>query len=86
MPDRQYIACAFRPGDPRGYTYFNDGPPVAIGDRVVVATKRGEQKVSVVAIVPEPPFVTKGIVRMVEMPAEAKPALVADLPEDELPI
>lgn len=37
---RQYVAVRFTPGDRRTYTYHNDGPPVAPGDTVTVATTR----------------------------------------------
>jgi hypothetical protein len=62
MAERQYVSVEFNPGDRRAYAYHNDGPPVAVGDQVIVETKRGDATVRVVAIVPdEPPFETKAI-------------------------
>ena len=48
----QYVACKFRSTDTRTYTYFNDGPPVAVGDEVKVADNRddGWKRVEVVSI------------------------------------
>lgn len=65
-PTRQYVAVEFRPGDVRTYTYHNDGEPVAIGDRVVISTKKGTSTVTVVALPTEKPkFDTKAIVGLV---------------------
>lgn len=62
MP-RQLVSVVFRPGDQRSYTYHNDGEPVAIGDRVIVETRKGNAKVTVSALPTEqPPFPTKSIV------------------------
>lgn len=62
MTNRQYIACVFRPGDRRSYTYHNDGEPVTVGDRVVVSTDRGAQAITVTEIIERAPtFATKGI-------------------------
>jgi hypothetical protein len=44
---RQFVAVEFHPADRRSYTYHNDGEPVAIGDRVVVNTKKGTATVTV---------------------------------------
>lgn len=54
---RQYLACTFRLGDGRPYTYHNDGDPLAPGQTARVETSRGEgwQLVYVSAIVPEVP-------------------------------
>lgn len=60
----QYIACTFRKGDSRSYTYHNDGPPVAVGDEVKVPDKGdGWKRVYVSAVgVPKPTkFETKAI-------------------------
>ena len=65
MSNRQFIACVFRPGDTRSYTYHNDGDPVAVGDKVLVESPRDEGKmtIEVVKIVPEKPsFPTKPII------------------------
>lgn len=60
---RQFVACAFRPGDTRTYTYHFDGEPLAKGDRVVVSGKRGPSIVHVVSISDQKPlFETKPIV------------------------
>lgn len=72
---RQYVACTFRPGDVRTYTYHNDGEPVAVGDKVVVETNRGRQTVDVVSLTAEAPrFITKPIIgkAQVEAPADAE--------------
>lgn len=75
MDNRQFIACAFRKGDTRTYTYHNDREPVAVGDAVIVTTARGPSKVFVSAIIAEPPkFETKPIVGKAPEPAaEANP-------------
>lgn len=70
MTDRQYISCGFRPDATKGYTYHNDGPPVAPGDRVVVESRNGgESKVTVLAVVDQPDIETNGILRLAEEPA-----------------
>lgn len=38
----QYIACTFRKGDSRSYTYANPGEPVSVGDEVKAPDKAGE--------------------------------------------
>lgn len=60
--NRQYVAVQFNPWDRRSYTYHNDGEPVAIGDKVLVTTPRGQSVVEVVGL-PDlvPPFETKPI-------------------------
>lgn len=61
-PTRQYVSVKFNPWDHRDYTYHNTGEPVAVGDRVIVETNRGDATVDVVAIKPDkPPFQTKPI-------------------------
>jgi hypothetical protein len=58
----QYVACVFRPGDERSYTFHNDGEPVAPGDRVKIESKVGWQIVTVAEIVADKPaFPTKPI-------------------------
>ena len=67
----QYVACKFRSTDTRTYTYFNDGPPVAVGDEVKVADNRdgGCKRVEVVEITDkEPPFSTKPILGLAPPP------------------
>jgi hypothetical protein len=92
MTQRQYIACAFRPGDRKTYSYHNDGPAVAVGDRVVVFSRGRESRVSVEAILDKPPpgIETKAILRMVDQPPDQVPpansTAMLELPEDELPI
>lgn len=78
--NRQYVACVFREGDARSYTYHNDGEPVAVGDRVrILDRKGGEQSVTVAALPAEmPPFPTKPIIGKAlpegEAPANEAPA------------
>ena len=63
-PWRQFVAVRFKPGATKVYTYHNDGPPLAVGDRPAVDEARGDgwQRVEVAAIVDGPPdFPTKGI-------------------------
>lgn len=50
MAERQYVAVKFNPWDHRSYTYANDGPPVAEGDKVLVTTAKGQATVDVVAV------------------------------------
>lgn len=61
---RQFVACAFRPGDTRSYTYHFDHEPLVKGDRVVVSGKRGPSIVTVVDVGAhlEPSFETRPIV------------------------
>lgn len=60
---RQYVACVFRPGDKRTYTYHFDGEPLAVDDKVVVTTNRGPSTVTVVSVSDtKPSFETKPIV------------------------
>jgi hypothetical protein len=71
MPRRQYVACTFRPGDVRSYTYHYDGEALAVGDRCVVSTDRGPQVVTVAKLVAEAPsFVTKAIAGKERVEAE----------------
>lgn len=59
---RQYVGVKFNPSDSRTYTYHNDGPPVAVGDEVIISTTRGDRTLPVVAVsTDEPPFLTKPI-------------------------
>lgn len=59
---RQYVAVKFRETDLRSYTYANDGEPVAAGNRVLVTTAKGQQKVTVIGVgYDEPPFACKPI-------------------------
>jgi hypothetical protein len=60
---RQLVAVQFNPWDRRDYTYHTDGDPVAIGDRVIVTTERGDSSVTVMSLPTETPqFATKPIV------------------------
>ena len=74
MPNRQYVACTFRPGDVRSYTYHFDGDEaLVVGDRCVVSTDRGAQVVTVAKLVhAAPSFATKAIAgkERVSEPAE----------------
>lgn len=61
---RQFVACAFREGQTRTYTYHNDGEPVAPGDRVQIMSRDGlgKQTVFVVTLLDDAPsFPTKPI-------------------------
>jgi hypothetical protein len=70
----QYVQVRFRPEDQRGYTYHNDGEPVAVGDFVEVDARGSVKAVEVVHLSDEAPqFPTKAIIRKVEAP-EAPPA------------
>lgn len=64
---RQYIEVQFAPGG-RPYTYHNDGPPVAIGDRVKVSTPREGEKIVVVSGIDRdaPPYTTKAILGLAD--------------------
>jgi len=78
---RQFIACTFRPGDARAYTYAYDGDePLSVGDVVLVAGRNGEgtKKVHVAVLgVPEPTdFEAKPILEKF-VPTE-KPDLMAE--------
>ncbi|AJA07416.1 hypothetical protein SKP52_02405 [Sphingopyxis fribergensis] len=80
---RQFIACTFRPGDTRAYTYAYDGAePLAVGDIVLVAGRNGEGKKKVhVAIfgVPEPAdFEAKPIIEKFAPPPADQPDLLGD--------
>ncbi len=60
----QFVECRFNANATRGYTYHNDGEPVAVGDFVEVDSARGEgkQRIEVVALLDQrPPFATKPI-------------------------
>ncbi len=61
---RQFVKVAYKLGATRLYTFHNDGPPLAIGDRPAVDEARGDgwQRVEVVELLAEKPtFPTKGI-------------------------
>jgi len=75
---RQFVACKFREGDKRTYTYHHDGEPLDIGDRVIVTTNRGPSTVIVAAISDDQPdFETKPIVGKERPIAEPKPTVAA---------
>lgn len=66
---RQYVACTFRLGDTRSYTYHNDGEPLVIGDVAKVMDRSGDgwKRVHVVAIGDTPPsFQTKPILGKID--------------------
>ena len=61
---RQFLTASFQSGG-MPYTYHNDGPPVAAGDRVLVNGRggKGTRTVTVQEIeVPKPSFETKAII------------------------
>lgn len=65
----QYVACKFRSGDARTFTYHNDGPPVAVGDMVKVPDRSGDgwKAVTVASVTDQrPDFKTKGILGKIE--------------------
>lgn len=65
----QYVACKFRSGDARSYTYHNDGEPVSVGDTVKVEDRDGDgwKRVEVVSVSSQKPkFETKPILGKVE--------------------
>lgn len=85
----QFCACKFRPNDTRAYTYRNDGEPVSSGDRVIVATDRGEQTVTVIEITDQSPgFACKAIIGLAPPKEEQPPAERRPVPEivDEDPL
>lgn len=62
---RQYVKVIFNEWDHKSYTYHNDGPPVARGNKVEVETAKGRAAVTVVDVgVVAPSFATKPIVGM----------------------
>lgn len=76
---RQYLTASFQSGG-MPYTYHNDGPPVAAGDKVLVSGRggKGTRTVTVQAIeVPKPAFETKAIIgRAPDEPAAAEGKLL----------
>lgn len=87
---RQFVAVLFKPWDTRSYTYHNDGPPVAIGDSVLVTTAKGGQQAVTVSALPTeaPSFPTKPIdglapdVALDEAEAEAEIHAALNAPRD----
>lgn len=77
---RQYVSVAFRTGG-QTYLYHNDGDPVAAGDRVTIAGKRGPQTCTVDHVMDdEPPFETKPIAGIVgEVPPPVEGVMTTDL-------
>lgn len=61
--ERQFVACTFRKGDAKTYTYHNDGEPLQVGDEVEIDGRYGKrQRVYIAAIdVAKPSFDTKPI-------------------------
>lgn len=74
----KFIACTFKPGDTRTYTYTWHGPELFPGDRVKVPDNRSDGwKVVTVASIGDvaPPFACKAIIGRVEdTPAAAEPS------------
>jgi hypothetical protein len=63
MP-RQFVAVRFHAHDKRSYTYHNDGPPVRVGDEVMITDRHHPDewnRARVEAIVDQPRFDTKHI-------------------------
>jgi len=74
----QFVACKFRSGDSRAYTYQWDGEPLAPGDKVKVPDKSGDGwKAVIVESVSwaNPPFPCKPILGKVDEPAEPNQGL-----------
>lgn len=74
---RQFVACAFREGDKRTYTYHNDGAPVGPGDRVQVPGRSpGVVQTVIVAWITDvaPTFETKPIIGLAPAPGDEPPA------------
>jgi len=82
MANRQFVACKFRPGDRRSYTYHWDGEPLAPGDEVKVPDKSGDGWIRVIVDSvswANPPFPTKPILGKAEpIPAPAPTDLFPD--------
>jgi primosomal protein N' len=74
-PARAVAAIKFKwQKDEKTYDYFvPNGLEVVAGDKVMVATSRGETEVTVVEIKTESDKAEKDILRRVEAPAEEKP-------------
>jgi primosomal protein N' len=74
-PARAVAAIKFKwQKDEKTYDYFiPNGLEIAHGDKVVVATSRGETEVMVVELKMESDKAEKDILRRVEAPAEEKP-------------
>lgn len=72
--ERQFLACTFNAGG-RAYSYHNDGPPLAKGDRARVLGRNGAEQTVTVEWVMEspPPFETKPILGLADL-ASAAPA------------
>lgn len=69
---RQFVACQFKPGQGREYTFHNDGPPVAVGDHVRAESRHGECIVHVSVIDLEPPsYETKPILGLADLASAA---------------
>jgi hypothetical protein len=80
MAERQFVACKFRPGDRRAYTYHWDGEPHIPGEKVKAPDKSGNGWSAVVVESvswANPPFATKAILGKVE---EAPAAPSGELP------
>ena len=76
----QHVIVKFSPDSDRTYTYHNEGPPVAAGDKVVIETGKGTKAVEVVRVATpapdDPPlgFKTKGILGLAPPPPEEEGA------------
>lgn len=78
MTNPTYVACTFRPGDARAYTYHWDGEPLAPGDEVKVTDKSGDgwKRVYVKEVdLPKPPYPTKPILEKI-VPEKREEALL----------
>lgn len=70
---RQFVNVEFKRGS-RAYSYHNDGEPVAVGDRVLIAGRSGvTQSALVVSVADEvPAFETKPIICKADNPESLK--------------
>lgn len=65
----QFVACRFRPGDTRLYTFANDGEPVKEGDFVEAISRGSPKTVEVCSVGFEaPPYACNPVLRKVERP------------------
>ncbi len=70
---RRIVSVEFNPWDHRSYDYLCDLDDVAVGDLVVVETKRGEVEVTVTGIKDSSDKATASILRRAEKTREETP-------------
>jgi hypothetical protein len=69
---RRIVSVEFNPWDHRSYDYLCDLDDVAVGDRVIVETKRGENTVTVTGIKDRSDRATASILRRADEPVAQK--------------